>query len=1090
MKDENKTKVELIKELKFLREEQKKGVFKDIGKLKKVEQSIQESESRFRELFNYMSSGVAIYEAKNNGGDFIFRSFNRAAEKIDKIKKEDVIGKSVLKVFPGVKDFGLFKVFQEVYKTGKPQHHPISLYKDQRITGWRENYIYKLPSGEIVAVYDDITERKKAEEQIKDSEERLKILFDYAPDAYYISDLKGNFIDGNIAAEKLIGYKREKLIGSSFLKLKLLSLADTAKAAKLLVKNLRGQPTGPDEFVLNRKDNSKVTVEISTYPVKIEGRTLILGIARDITERKQAEEELRLHAAMMDNVAEGVYLIGLDDLLIKWTNEKFTRMFGYDPGEMIGKQVDIVNAPTERISTETRISIVDVLKKTGEWHGEVKNIKRDGTHFWCYANVSLFDHPEYGKVIVSVHSDITKRKQAEEETRQKTEDLALINILNDAVNRGDSLLEILRLLDRETKRIFSCNGATLYLLSEDREYLVMQTLTLPPAMISRVEKLIRMRIPAISIPLKAGSLYRKTLQEGKPQLINDSKTIQGLMAEFTENKILKKLVPKIYSMLDTHSMINVPLVSNGEAIGLLDVSRKEPFTEFDLKRFETISGQLTSIIEHKQAEDRVKHLNLVLRAIRRVNQLIVREKDREKLLKGICDNLIETLGYHNTWIALLDEEGKLKTCVEAGLGKDFLPMIELLKRGKLTNCCQKALRQQEVVITEDPVSTCTECPLAQKYSGRVGFAIRLEHSGKVYGLMTVSIPAHLAFEQEEQSLFKEVAGDIAFGLYNIELDEERKQAEQELSKERTLLKAIIDKIPVLLTRYDPDTNMLYLNKEFEKIVGWKTGEVKDIDLMEKVYPDPDYRKQAMEYMQKDSTEWREFQVQSKSGKIINSEWSNIRLDDGTQVGIGIDITERKQAEERLKKIMNATIDTMSNMIEAKDPYTSNHQHRVCQLAIPLAQELGFPEDRVEGIRIASLIHDIGKIGLPTEILSKPTALTDIEFSLIKGHSQIGYNILKSIDFSYPIAQIVLQHHERLDGSGYPNKLKGDEIILEAKIIGVADIVEAMSSHRPYRPALGVDKALEEISQNRGILYDPEIVDACIRLFKEKGFKFE
>lgn len=210
-----------------------------------------------------MSSGVAVYEAKDNGKDFIIKDFNRAAEKIDKVNKEDIIGESVLKVFPGVKDFGLFKVFQEVYKTGKPQHHPISFYKDQRITGWRENYVYKLPSGEIVAVYDDVTERKQAEKQIKDSEEHLKILFDYAPDAYYISDIKGKFIDGNKASERLMGYKKEELIGKSFLKLKLLSLADIPKAAKLLVKNLRGQPTGSDEFVLNRKDNSKVTVEIS-----------------------------------------------------------------------------------------------------------------------------------------------------------------------------------------------------------------------------------------------------------------------------------------------------------------------------------------------------------------------------------------------------------------------------------------------------------------------------------------------------------------------------------------------------------------------------------------------------------------------------------------------------------------------------------------------------------------------------------------------------------------------------------------------------------------------------------------------------------
>ena len=179
---------------------------------------------------------------------------------------------------------------------------------------------------------------------------------------------------------------------------------------------------------------------------------------------------------------------------------------------------------------------------------------------------------------------------------------------------------------------------------------------------------------------------------------------------------------------------------------------------------------------------------------------------------------------------------------------------------------------------------------------------------------------------------------------------------------------------------------------------------------------------------------------------------------------------------------------MSKIIEVKDPYTSGHQQRVSQLTVAIAKELDLSQDKVEGIRIASLIHDIGKIGIPTEILSKSTVLSDIEFSLIKAHSQIGYDILKSIDFVYPVAQIVLQHHEKINGTGYPNHLKGDKILLEAKILCVADVVEAMSSHRPYRPALGIDAALEEISRNKGILYDSKVVDACVKLFKEKGFK--
>jgi putative nucleotidyltransferase with HDIG domain len=188
--------------------------------------------------------------------------------------------------------------------------------------------------------------------------------------------------------------------------------------------------------------------------------------------------------------------------------------------------------------------------------------------------------------------------------------------------------------------------------------------------------------------------------------------------------------------------------------------------------------------------------------------------------------------------------------------------------------------------------------------------------------------------------------------------------------------------------------------------------------------------------------------------------------------------------------MEDSIYSISLVTEARDAYTAGHQRKVSRLAVALAEEMGFSKDKVEGIKIASLIHDVGKINLPAEILSKPGKLSEIEFNLIKNHSKIGYDILKKVDFLWPIAEIVLQHHEKINGSGYPRGLKGDEILLEAKIICVADVVEAISSHRPYRPALGIDKALEEISQNRGTLYEPEVVDACLKLFKEKGFKFK
>jgi putative nucleotidyltransferase with HDIG domain len=209
-----------------------------------------------------------------------------------------------------------------------------------------------------------------------------------------------------------------------------------------------------------------------------------------------------------------------------------------------------------------------------------------------------------------------------------------------------------------------------------------------------------------------------------------------------------------------------------------------------------------------------------------------------------------------------------------------------------------------------------------------------------------------------------------------------------------------------------------------------------------------------------------------------------------------DITVQKKAEEelrtsvdKLRKITGATIQAMAQTVEVRDPYTAGHQKRVADLARAIATRMGLSSDRVDGIRMAGVIHDIGKISVPAEILSKPGLLTPLEFSLIKTHSQIGYNLLKDIEFPWDIATMVLQHHERLDGSGYPQGVAGERILLEARILTVADVVEAMASHRPYRPSLGLEKALEEIKDKKGRFYDPEVVDACVQLFAENEFVF-
>jgi len=209
-------------------------------------------------------------------------------------------------------------------------------------------------------------------------------------------------------------------------------------------------------------------------------------------------------------------------------------------------------------------------------------------------------------------------------------------------------------------------------------------------------------------------------------------------------------------------------------------------------------------------------------------------------------------------------------------------------------------------------------------------------------------------------------------------------------------------------------------------------------------------------------------------------------------GIVRDVTERKAAEkkveegyQKLKKILDDVINTLASIVEIKDPYTSGHQKRVALLAVAISRELGLDEEKIEVINTAALIHDIGKINLPASVLTRPGRLSKIEYDMVKTHSRLGYDMINHIEFPKPVSDIVLQHHERIDGSGYPQGLKGDEIIPEAKILAVADVVEAMISHRPYRPALGIGKAVEEIKKGREKLYDPRVVNACIKVIKSK-----
>jgi PAS domain S-box-containing protein len=332
---------------------------------------------------------------------------------------------------------------------------------------------------------------------------------------------------------------------------------------------------------------------------------------------------------------------------------------------------------------------------------------------------------------------------------------------------------------------------------------------------------------------------------------------------------------------------------------------------------------------------------------------------------------------------------------------------------------------------------------------------------------------------------------------------ERREMEQQLIDSEKNYRTIFETTGSAMMILEEDTTISLVNTYSEVLSGYTKEEIENkISWTKLVYKDDIEQMRSYHYSRRldpalAPTSY-EFRLVDKQGKIKNI-YLNIALFPGTKKSVValLDITERKRTEdalqeslEKLRKTLQGTVQAMAMTVEISDPYTAGHQRRVSNLARTIAQEMGLSKDQIDALRMAGVIHDIGKICIPAEILSKPTKLTDIELQLIHIHSQVGHDILKEIEFLWPVAKIVLQHHERMDGSGYPKGIKGDEIMIESRILAVADVVEAIASNRPYRPAQGFDVAFNEISKNRGILYDADVVDACLRLFNEKGFKFE
>lgn len=514
---------------------------------------------------------------------------------------------------------------------------------------------------------------------------------------------------------------------------------------------------------------------------------------------------------------------------------------------------------------------------------------------------------------------------------------------------------------------------------------------------------------------------------------------------------------------------------------------------------------LEDVTAQSQAESEMRRLNRALRTLSRCNTTLVHAQDERGLMNDICHILIDNGGYGFSWVGYADGNGSdvVHPVAYAGDGGELYRVLDDSGEADSSDeLAMHALHQKRAVVLRDlsVCEGCSEewCKTAQESGFAAAIALPLISQEEIYGIISIFSVEPDAFDSAEIELLQELAGDLSFGMRTLRSRSKRRQAEIALRKTEERYEELYENAPsAYLSVSGESKKIIQFNRALCEILGYTRHELEGMAISE-LYADTEHGlKRAKRIFTDDGVRNEELQMRHANGKPV---WVSVSIDtvcddDGILLesrSMVNDISARKQAEEessefaeQLQRSLLQTIRAIALTIEKRDPYTAGHQERVAELAFKIGQEMGLDDDELEGLKLGALIHDIGKISIPAEILSRPGKLEPEMFGIIKTHPRSGYEIIRGIDFPWPLADVVLQHHERMDGSGYPGGLKGDDILLNARILAVADIVEAMASHRPYRAGLGFERALDEVESGKGTLYDAQVVDACQRVFSDE-----
>jgi len=776
---------------------------------------------------------------------------------------------------------------------------------------------------------------------------------------------------------------------------------------------------------------------------QVEGSTEIDQVARqfnrmlDALERQREERAaMVLHIERQFQLARDVILLIDPEGNIVQANNAALTAYGYSADELRGMNVRSLRA------SQTLSDVERDWQASAGHEGvlfETVHRRRDGSEFPVEVSARTIDigGKHYRQNFIR---DISQRHAADAKIRRLNTAYATLSATNEAILGVHDASELFPRICRIAVEYGQFAGAWVGLVDEGSRQLV------PAAVDGSVGDYVRrIRISTDSAEPEGQGPVAFALHEGRPYYCQDFQTDPATEPWHAQA-----------AQFGIRSVAALPLHRAGVVIGTLNLYSGEPGV-FD--------AETRTLLEEMSADISFALDNFEREAARRQAEAELSQSEAR------FRSIIETA--HDAFI-LVGSRGELLDTNQASSDLTGYGREELLKM---------TLRDLEAIETDEEIARTTAEVIAAGYA-------RFERTWRCKNGQLLNVEISTTYLGAERG-----ANFIAF-VHNIT---ERKQAEQALRDGEERFRGMLEQNVSAMFLLE-DGALTYANQRAAEIMGYRAAELIGKTMLELVAErdQPEVAEAIRQLLSGEcKTVERTFGVWRKDGGLVElGAHASVATLQGKKVILGIaqDIGERKKAQQeidryigRLEHSMESTLQAVSGMVELRDPYTAGHERRVGELAAAIGKELGLPETTIKGLRLAGYVHDIGKISVPAELLSKPARLTQTEFELIKHHSQSGYEVLKDADFPWPVAKVILQHHERIDGSGYPDGLKDAEIILEARIMAVADVVEAMSSHRPYRPGLGLEAALDEIAKNSGKIYDPQVTAACLRLFREKAY---